>query len=426
VPAYFNGEAGATAGKVYLVRSADLSAGPGDYQLVDFPIAFTGGMETEEAGHSAAPAGDVDGDGLDDMLISGYRNDDPERDVGRIYVVLGSSLTGSGVRSLSGADITFVGEATDNRLGHSIGAGGDMDGDGVGELLMGSYGHASQGMNTGKVYIVPGNSLSVGMERTVGTEEYMYLGEAEEDAAGHAIRTAFDVDGDGLQDAAVGARVNGTGAFEGGKGYVILGASLGAPGEVRSLADADYGYYGTMEAGWLGYQATGAGDVDGDGLGDVMYGAHTSDNHRGRVYLIYGASMGPSLQAADEADVIFEGQGWSDHAGRSIAPAGEVDGDGRADLLIGARNAGDRIGRAYLILGESVSEGVIELGDADMRFIGEAREDEAGYTVSSAGDVNGDGLDDILVASWQANSVEGGGEEDVGAGLAYLILVPSE
>jgi hypothetical protein len=66
------------------------------------------------------------------------------------------------------------------------------------------------------------------------------------------------------------------------------------------------------------------------------------------------------------------------------------------------------------------------MGDADMRFIGEAYQDEAGYTVSSAGDVNGDGLDDILVASWQANSVEGGFEEDIGAGLAYLILVPSE
>ena len=166
--------------------------------------------------------------------------------------------------------------------------------------------------------------------------------------------------------------------------------------------------------------------MDGDGLGDVMYGAHTSDSHRGRVYLIFGSSMGPAVQAADVADVIFEGQGWSDHAGRSIAPAGDVDGDGRGDILVGARNAGDRVGRAYLVLGESVTTGVVDLGDSDMRFVGEAREDEAGYTVSSAGDVNGDGLDDILVASWQANSVEGGEEEDVGAGLAYLILVPSE
>ena len=172
----------------------------------------------------------------------------------------------------------------------------------------------------------------------------MFLGEAESDAAAHAVRTAFDVDGDGLQDAVVGARVHATGAFEGGKGYVILGASLGAVGSVQSLADADYGYYGTHAEGWLGYQAAGAGDVDGDGLADIMYGAHTSDYSRGRVYLIYGSSLGPSLQAADEADVLIQGQMWSDHAGRSIAPAGEVDGDGKADILIGARNGGDRYG----------------------------------------------------------------------------------
>ena len=157
-----------------------------------------------------------------------------------------------------------------------------------------------------------------------------------------------------------------------------------------------------------------------------MFGAHTTNSHQGRVYLIFGSSLGPSLQAAEAADVWFEGQGWADQSGRSIAPAGEVDGDDRADILIGARNAGDRVGRGYLILGSSVSAGVFDLTDSDMRFVGEQRLDEAGYTVSSAGDVNGDGLDDLLMASWQANSVEGGDEEDAGAGLAYLILVPSE
>ena len=177
---------------------------------------------------------------------------------------------------------------------------------------------------------------------------------------------AYDVDGDGLQDAAI-ARGHG-GAFKAAKATCCSVT----PSVICIFADADYAYYGTEEAGWLGYQATGAGDVDGDGLADVMYGAHTTNSHQGRVYLIFGSSMGPSLQAAEAADVWFEGQGWSDQAGRSIAPAGEVDGDGRADILIGARNAGDRIGRGYLILGQSISAGVMDLADADMRFVGKA------------------------------------------------------
>ena len=426
VPAYFNSSTGTGAGKVYLVRSADLSDGPGDYTLSELPFAFTGEMDTEEAGHAVGPAGDLDGDGLDDMLICGYRNDNPVTDVGRVYAIFGASLTSPGIHPLADSDITFVGEDENNRLGHALGAAGDMDGDGVGDLLIGAYGHASAGMDTGKLYIIPGDTIIGPGERLLGTNEYMFLGEAESDAAAHAVRTAYDVDGDGLQDAVVGARVHGTGAFEGGKGYVILGASLGTVGAVQSLADADYGYYGTHAEGWLGYQAAGAGDVDGDGLADIMYGAHTSDYNRGRVYLIYGSSLGPSLQEADVADVLIQGQMWSDHAGRSIAPAGEVDGDGKADILVGARNGGDRFGRAYLILGSSLSEGVFELGDSDMRFLGENRLDEAGYTVSTAGDVNGDGLDDILVGAWQAERFEDVGGDDSGAGLAYLILAPSE
>lgn len=422
IPAYFNDEAAEDAGKVYLVRAADLDAGPGEYELGDMPFSFTGQTATEELGHATAPADDLDGDGLDDILICGYRNDDPVTDVGRVYVMLAASLDEPGTRSTADANMTFVGEATENRLGHSIGSAGDMDGDGLPELLIGAYGHASLGVNTGKTYIIPGHTLFDGMELTLGGDQYMFLGEAEEDASGHAVRTAWDVDGDGLDDMVVGARRNNTGAPEGGKGYLILGGNLGAVGEVRSLADADHAYYGEVEGGWVGYQATGAGDVDGDGLGDLLFGAHTSDMERGRAYLIYASSLGPTLESAENADVMFQGNMWSDQAGRSLAPAGDVDGDDRADILIGARNAGDRVGRAYLVFGASVGGGTFELGDSDMRFIGEERLDEAGYTVSSAGDVNGDGLSDMLIGAWEGD-FDG---VSAGTGRAYLLLAPSE
>ena len=83
--------------------------------------------------------------------------------------------------------------------------------------------------------------------------------------------------------------------------------------------------------------------MDGDGRADLLYGAHTSDDAGGRAYLILADSIGPALQSMDYADAVFKGEFPSDHAGRSLAPAGDVDGDGLADLIIGARNAGDLV-----------------------------------------------------------------------------------
>jgi hypothetical protein len=420
VPSYFYDGVGENSGKVYLVRAADLDA-PGDVELADMPYQFTGASEDEEAGHSANGAGDVDGDGLDDLLICGYRSSDPEPETGRIYLMFAEGLGAPGVRNIATADIILVGEAAEDRLGHHVTGIGDADGDGIVDVLTGAYGNDSYGDETGKSYLIPGSSLvDFRGERVIGPNEYTFVGEEEGDESGHALRGARDVDGDGLSDFVLGARLNDLGATDGGKAYLILGANLGAPGEIVGLENADYTFYGEASQGWVGYQLTGVGDVDGDGLGDLLIGAYGSDDQKGRVYLVMASSIIDPVQSLEYADVRFVGEYPADQAGHNLSSAGDVDGDDRADVIIGARNHGDRYGAAYLVLGQSITGGIHPLADADYIFEGEKQFDEAGYSVSSAGDVNRDGLDDLLVAAWQGNF----DSDSTDPGKTYLLLAP--
>jgi hypothetical protein len=325
------------------------------------------------------------------------------------------------VRNIATADIILVGEAAEDRLGHHVTGIGDADGDGIVDVLTGAYGNDSYGDETGKSYLIPGSSLvDFRGERVIGPNEYTFVGEEEGDESGHALRGARDVDGDGLSDFVLGARLNDLGATDGGKAYLILGANLGAPGEIVGLENADYTFYGEASQGWVGYQLTGVGDVDGDGLGDLLIGAYGSDDQKGRVYLVMASSIIDPVQSLEYADVRFVGEYPADQAGHNLSSAGDVDGDDRADVIIGARNHGDRYGAAYLVLGQSITGGIHPLADADYIFEGEKQFDEAGYSVSSAGDVNRDGLDDLLVAAWQGNF----DSDSTDPGKTYLLLAP--
>jgi hypothetical protein len=421
VPAYFNDRGAEDAGAVYLYRGQDLAAGPGEYALADAPYIFVGTDVGEEAGHATSTAGDMDGDGLDDLLICGYRSDEPETDRGRVYLLYASRLGEPRERRLDTSDVIFIGESVGDRMGHSISNAGDVDGDGSLDLLMGAYGHDATGNEAGKTYVVPGHTVELGT-RELGDQEWMFLGEGDNHSSGHALRTAEDVDGDGLADFVIGARRVSVGAEEGGAMYLVLGASLGAVGSTISLSDADHRFVGEVEMGWVGYQAAGAGDVDNDGLSDIMAGAHMTHGETGRVYLMLGSSIAALAKGShglNDADMRFDGEHEINHAGRSIASAGDVDADGHTDLIFGARHHEDGVGRSYLNLGGTLTRGAHDLADSDYIFDGEEHLDEAGYTVSGAGDVNGDGLDDIIIGARQENLTG-----TSGPGMAYLWLSP--
>ena len=389
-------------------------------RLLNGDYTFIGEEADDWVGALVSSAGDVDGDGLDDLLIGTDRNDTNGANAGKAYLVLGKSLGGTGKIDLSQADYSFIGEDAYHLAGSSVSSAGDVDRDGLDDLLIGARFYDSDlsaSTDVGKAYLVLGKSLEVPGSINLSQADYSFLGENAGDRAGE-VSSAGDVDGDGLDDLVIGASTNDEGGSTAGKVYLVLGKNLGVTGSIN-LSQAHYSFIGENAGDRAGFSLSGAGDVDGDGLDDLLIGA--SENDAGKAYLV----LGKNLEVAgsinlSQAHYSFIGENAGDKAGSSVSGAGDVDGDGLDDLLIGAYENdynGNNAGKAYLLLGASLqTPGSIDLTDADYTFIGENAEDYAGWMVSGAGDVDGDGLDELLIGA--SGDDEGGTD----AGKVYLVL----
>ena len=202
-----------------------------------------------------------------------------------------------------------------------------------------------------------------------------------------------------------------------GKTYLIFGKGSGwAMNTNLSMVDASF--FGENENDRLGNSGAGVGDVNGDGYDDILIGAQHYDNRKGKTYLILGKPSGWTINNnLSKADASFIGEHENDNSGWSVSGAGDVNGDGNDDILIGAPYYNNIKGKTYLILGKPSGWALnTSLSKADASFIGEHENDNSGWSVSGAGDVNGNGYDDILIgASWNN---DGG----IAAGKTYLIF----
>jgi hypothetical protein len=380
---------------------------------------FTGEAANNNAGSAVAAAGDVNGDGIDDVLVgaefsrggsSGFKR-------GRAYLVHGSV---SGTRALSTADAIFSGAVNSNYTGNALTGAGDVDGDGYDDMLIGAYGRAnsSGASNAGAAHLLFGPQSGSVTLTGVGTT---FEGVAATDYAGYSVGRT-DLDADGLSDLLIGANRADTGGTDGGAVYVFYGGAQSDFSTTVSLSGAAATLVGAA-GDQTGRYLSGSGDVDGDGFGDILAGAHANDSDgtdAGLAYLALGPLSG-LVTLSTSATATWTGVSASDYAGWSVAIVGDTNADGYDDALIGANQAdsvASNSGAAYLVLG-SATPASGSLSGAAARLDGLLVGDKVGQSVAGAGDVNGDGMADLLVGS---DLVNASGLRDNGA--TYLVHGP--
>ena len=430
-----------------------------------------GGAEQDRAGRAVGHAGDINGDGIADILIGAHMADPNGSASGSVYVVYGRAGHGPATVALGSLDglsgFQLSGAAAGDEAAMAVSGAGDVNGDGLEDLLVGAWRADPNGNQSGAAYVVFGRAggmpANLDLGALDGADGFALNGAAADDTLGEAVAAAGDVNGDGFADVIVGAQRSDAAGSNAGSAYVVFGAAGGFAASLEASAlDGTNGFRldGAQGNERAGKTVAGAGDVNGDGVDDLIVGTGGGD-----AYLVFGRPggfgaaldlgalgasegvriAGSSLGATAAGDVNGDGLAdlltgnavifgratglpatidvaaldgttgfrltGADGGAVAYAAAGDVNGDGFDDLLIGASNAdpnGPSSGAAYVVFGRAGGFGAaLDLAQLDgqdgYRIDGAAEADHFGRAVSGTGDVNADGLDDILVGALGAD-----------------------
>jgi len=377
-------------GRIYVFRGG--SSG------LNSSASFTKEINTQSAffGNSISTAGDVDDDGYSDIIAGAFKYNGSNKDrLGKAYIFQGSS---SGLQS--SATWTKKGSKEYAKFGKSVSVAGDVNGDGYDDVIIGAFEHddnLNQGFKDrqGKAYVFRGSNSGVNSSAS-------WTGKKTENGAkyGHSVSTAGDVNGDGYADVMVGAPYYDKGQTDEGVVFLYHGSSSGLASSANWKGDED------QSNANFGYSVDVAGDVNGDGYSDIIVGAWkyqsgSGQGGEGHAFIYHGSSGGLS----SSYDWYFQGNQSSARLGNSVAPAGDFNGDGFADVIVGAyyhENGESNEGRAYAYQGGPNGLSV----SRNNSFTENQANAQFGFSIASAGDVNGDGYSDVIVGARYFNNGE--------------------
>jgi hypothetical protein len=414
------------------VALADVLDGTGGF-------AIDGAAPGDEAGTAVAHAGDVNGDGLADVIVGAPGADAIADDEGRAFVVFGKSdgdLVSLATLEADGNGFAIEGVGTGDLAGGAVAGGVDVNGDGLDDVVVGARLADVGGIsNAGRVWVVFGKIDTAPVllgDLDGGPGGFVIDGIATEDQTGESVAGAGDVDGDGREDIVVGVPLANPNGGNSGRAFVVLGRTETTPIDLADVLAGNGGFAmnGIAALDQTGDAVGGGSDIDGDGLCDVVVGAYGADVNdvdlTGRTFVVHGKQDGNAVALSDvvlgNGGFAIDGEIEGDLSGWAVAGAGDLDGDGLAEALVGAQS-GDFVdtlaGRSYVAYGRTDTATVpladIAAGTGGFAIDGEMGGDVSGWAIANAGDVSADGFADLIIGAYRAP----GGDR---VGRAYVVF----